>query len=157
MRIHTLLICIPKPPIKYVGFVFFSSIKDYIFLLSFNWKLTLNIFILILNLGCTTSLLWQRAFSSRSMQAPLVEHRLQSAPAQWLRCVGALGVACSLSCSAVCGILVPWPGIKILSSALKGRFLTPGPPGTSLHFYKWMNFYYKSQVWEEPWFCDRQN
>ena len=35
-----------------------------------------------------------------------------------------------------CGILVPQPGIKPLSPALEGRFLTIGPPGQSLlcHF-----------------------
>ena len=32
--------------------------------------------------------------------------------------------------SLVCGILVPWSGIELVSSALQGRFLT-GPPGKS--------------------------
>ena len=32
-----------------------------------------------------------------------------------------------------CGILVPQPGIKHISSALEGRFLTTGPPGKSCH------------------------
>ena len=35
-------------------------------------------------------------------------------------------------CPAACGILVPRPGIKLMSLALEGRFLTTGPPGTSL-------------------------
>ena len=39
-------------------------------------------------------------------------------------------VALSLSCSAACGILVPWPGIKSTSPALQGGFLTTGPPGS---------------------------
>ena len=38
-------------------------------------------------------------------------------------------VALRLSCSEACGILVPKPGIKPLSAALAGRFLTTGPPG----------------------------
>ena len=38
-------------------------------------------------------------------------------------------VALRLSCSEACGILVPKPGIKPLSPALAGRFLTTGPPG----------------------------
>ena len=33
---------------------------------------------------------------------------------------------------AVPPILVPWPGIKLVSSALKGDFLTTGAPGKSL-------------------------
>ena len=36
-----------------------------------------------------------------------------------------------LSCSAACGILVPWPGIEPLSPALQVRFFTTGPPGKS--------------------------
>ena len=34
-----------------------------------------------------------------------------------------------LSCLLACGILVPPPGIKLMSSALEGRVLTTGPPG----------------------------
>ena len=37
-----------------------------------------------------------------------------------------------LSCSKACGVLVPRPGIKPVSPALEGRFLTTGPPGKSL-------------------------
>ena len=36
------------------------------------------------------------------------------------------------SCFLACGILVPSPGIKPMSPALQGRFLTAGPPGKSL-------------------------
>ena len=39
-----------------------------------------------------------------------------------------LVVACRLSCGAVCGILVPWPGMEPVSPALAGRFPTTGPP-----------------------------
>ena len=38
---------------------------------------------------------------------------------------------CRLSCSAACGILVPWPGVKPAPPALEGGFLTAGPPGKS--------------------------
>ena len=38
-----------------------------------------------------------------------------------------------LSCSVACGILVPQPGIKPSSPALKGGFLTTGPPRKSLY------------------------
>ena len=40
-----------------------------------------------------------------------------------------------LNCSEACGILVPWPGIKLASFALQGRFLTTGPPGKSRDFH----------------------
>ena len=36
-----------------------------------------------------------------------------------------------LSCSPICGILVPQPGIKPASLALQGVILTTGPPGKS--------------------------
>ena len=36
-----------------------------------------------------------------------------------------------LSCLVVCGILVPRPGIEPASLALKGGFLTTGPPEQS--------------------------
>ena len=39
-----------------------------------------------------------------------------------------------LSCPAVCGILVPGPGIEPVSPALVGGFLTTGSPGKSLLF-----------------------
>ena len=45
------------------------------------------------------------------------------------RCVGSVVVVGGLSCPLACGILVPWPGIKPVSPALEGRFLTAGPPG----------------------------
>ena len=35
------------------------------------------------------------------------------------------------SCPKACGIFLPWPGIKLMSPALEGRFLTSGPPGKS--------------------------
>ena len=39
--------------------------------------------------------------------------------------------ACIFSCFEACGILVPQSGTEPTSSALQGRFLTPGPPGKS--------------------------
>ena len=41
-----------------------------------------------------------------------------------------------LSCSVACGILVPGPGIEPTSPALEGGFLTTGPPGKFLLFFK---------------------
>ena len=41
-------------------------------------------------------------------------------------------MARGLSCSVACGILVPRPGIELMSPALEGRFLTTGPTGKSL-------------------------
>ena len=46
--------------------------------------------------------------------------------------VGLVAVACRLSCSVACGILVPQPGIEPASPSLKGRFLATGSPGKSL-------------------------
>ena len=42
-----------------------------------------------------------------------------------------LVVACGLSCSKVCGILVPQPGTEVMSLILQGRFLTTQPPWKS--------------------------
>ena len=41
-------------------------------------------------------------------------------------------VACGFSCFAASGILVPQPGIKPMSPACEGSFLTTGPRGKSL-------------------------
>ena len=50
-----------------------------------------------------------------------------------------LGLSCKTwvvahrhSCSTACGILVPWPGMKLMSTALQGGFFTTGPPRKSL-------------------------
>ena len=50
-----------------------------------------------------------------------------------LRRTSSVVVARGLSSPVACGILVPWPGIKLVSPALEGRFFTTGPPGKS-HF-----------------------
>ena len=44
-----------------------------------------------------------------------------------LQCAGSVVVACWLSCSKACGILVPGSRIKPMSPVLQGRFLTTGP------------------------------
>ena len=46
--------------------------------------------------------------------------------------MGFVVVACGLSYPVAFGTLVPQPGIEPTASALKGRFLTSGPPGNSL-------------------------
>ena len=53
---------------------------------------------------------------------------------------GSVITACRLSCSRACGILVPWPGIELVSPALEGRFLTTTPLGKSQEiFVDWIN------------------
>ena len=49
-----------------------------------------------------------------------------------MRCTGSLVVVLGVSCSMACEILVPYPGVKPLSSALQNRFLTTRPSGNSL-------------------------
>ena len=46
-----------------------------------------------------------------------------------LWCMDPPVVACRLSCSVACRILVLQLGIELVSLALQGRFLTTGPPG----------------------------
>ena len=51
-------------------------------------------------------------------------------------CVDSVVVARDLSFPMACGILVPWPGIELMSPALQGRFSATGPPGKvpQVHF-----------------------
>ena len=42
---------------------------------------------------------------------------------------GCIGSSLWRTGSVARGILIPWPGIKLASLALQGRFLTTGPPG----------------------------
>ena len=60
-----------------------------------------------------------RGLSSCGTQAP--EH------------MGSVVAAHGLSCSVICEILVPIPGIELTSPPLQGRFLTTGPQRKSLH------------------------
>ena len=55
-------------------------------------------------------------------------------PIPGLEAAWILVVVLGLSCSAVCGILVPQPGIKPELPALQGEFLTTEPSGKSLKF-----------------------
>ena len=56
---------------------------------------------------------------------------LSSCGRQSPECTGSVVAAQRLSCPETCGILVPRLGIEPASPALKGRFLTTGPPGKS--------------------------
>ena len=71
-----------------------------------------------------------------------------------MRVFSSLGVACGLSCPAACGILLPQPGIELVSPVWEGGFFTTGPPGKSplypflvRHFYLYM-FVWKICKWE---------
>ena len=77
--------------------------NENLILLIFFLVLSFSFFFFFFNFGCTESSLWHSVGSH------------------------------SLSCPAVCGILVPQPGIKSASPALEDWFLTTGPPGKSLH------------------------
>ena len=52
-----------------------------------------------------------------------------------LQLMGSLVVVYMLSCSLLCGILVPKPGIKPEFPALQGRILTTGPQASPSHFF----------------------
>ena len=54
----------------------------------------------------------------------------------WLR-----SYSTGLICPTACGILVPRPEIKPVSSALEGGFLTSGPPGKSQCFCFFSSIY----------------
>ena len=58
--------------------------------------------------------------------------RLLRCRARALEWEPSVAVAFGLSCSAACGILVPWAGSKPASPALQVGFSTTGPPGKSL-------------------------
>ena len=53
--------------------------------------------------------------------------------------VGSVVVVCGLSYPAACGILVPQPGMELVSPALQDQFLTTGPPGKSCK-YSFLHF-----------------
>ena len=89
-----------------------------------------------LSLQCSGSSLWCTGFSlvvaygfslsSCGAQDP-TEHVgfvVCGTRAPSLRCTSSVVVVHGLSCPAACGILVPWPGIKLASPALEGGFLT---------------------------------
>jgi len=43
---------------------------------------------------------------------------------------GSVSAECGLSCHTAYAILVPQPGIELVSPALEGGFVTTGPPGS---------------------------
>ena len=65
------------------------------------------------------------------------KHRLQAYEfsgdgSRALNHTGSVAVLLQLHCSKACGIFLdPRPGIKPMSTALAGRFVTTGPPGKS--------------------------
>lgn len=71
------------------------------------------------------------------MASLVEEHRLQAYEfsgdgSRALKDTGSVAVLLRLSRSKACGIVLdPRPGIKPVSIALAGRFLTTGPPGKS--------------------------
>ena len=72
-------------------------------------------------------------------------------------CVGSVAIALRLSYPEVDGILVPRPGIKPVSPALQGGFLTTGLPGQPLRpsFKKWSywgknSLMYRTQPKDHP-------
>ena len=69
----------------------------------------------------------------------VAEHRLYY--------TGSVVAAHRLSCPKACGILVPRRGIKPMSSALAGGFLTPGPPGNSQGHFLILNSHKQSISW----------
>ena len=71
------------------------------------------------------------AFSSCSQQGLISSCAAQAAGCGGFSCGGAqaLGTQVLLSCPLTSGILVHGPGIKPVSLASAGRFLTAGPPG----------------------------
>ena len=66
-----------------------------------------------------------------------------------------LVAAFRLSCPAVCGILVPQPGIKLASPALGGEVLTTGPPGKSPQTFLINTRYYNAV--NKPWTSQRRS
>ena len=81
-----------------------------------------NIYLAALGLSCVMQHLCciMQGLSSQHMASLVVAH-------------GSVVAVHGLSCSSTCGIFVPRPGIKPASPTLQGKFLTPGPPGKSLH------------------------
>lgn len=53
--------------------------------------------------------------------------------------LGLAGCNAPLSCSVMCGILLPQPGIELASPALQGGLLATGPPGKSLVPAFWLH------------------
>ena len=70
-----------------------------------------------------------------------------------------LVVACSLSCSKTCGILVPQLGIELMSPALEGRFSIIRPRGMSqpqlLKPSLYLNSQCQAEILQQSWVTRR--
>ena len=74
-------------------------------------------------------------------------HGLSKRGAWALEHSGSLTAAHRLSCPEACGILVPQPGIQLMSPALlQGGFLTSGPPVKSQEHFILTDVISKSKV-----------
>ena len=62
-----------------------------------------------------------------------------------LQSTGSAGTVHGPYCCVACEIPVPEPGIKLVSPALQGRFLTTAPPGKSLH-----SCFFKTRILSHP-------
>jgi len=87
---------------------------------------------------CVSSSLWHMGSSLHHLD-PSLGHRLSS-------CDGGSAVAVhGLSCPAACGILVPWSGIELTSSALQSGFLPldhQGSPSSGSRQKQWLHEMY---------------
>ena len=93
--------------------------------------------------ACPRSSWWYLGFSLVLAWRGFSCHRVRA-----LECMGSIVVACGLSTSETCRILVPWPGIQSASPAWEGRFLATGPPGKSLDLLFYFFFYVSScPIW----------
>ena len=72
----------------------------------------------------------------------------------WLHRI--LVMACRLSCSEACGILVSWPGIKPASPALQVAFSISGPSGKSLKSHFWPVTIWVIFIFSVVFFCTSQ-
>ena len=88
--------------------------KNFLSFYGFSFQFFKNIYLAVSGLGCDFCCI-MRDLSLRS-----TDH---------------LVAARELGCPESRGIFVPRPDIKSMSSALKGRFLTTGPPEKFLSFY----------------------
>ena len=115
----------------------FNNNRIYFFRLRHTYAFFKKYYLAALGLTCgmLDLSLWCVAFSCYGTRA--LEH------------MGLLVAVRRLSCSKACGILVPQPEIEPVSPALKGRFLTAGPPGKSPHTSTYI--FYVTLTWGSVW------
>ena len=106
---------------------------------SFFFFLIVFIYLAVWDRSCNTQdllcfIIWNLLL--RHMDSLVVAHELRylqhAGPLLWwaaLELMGSEVVACQLSCSAACEILITLLGIEPLSPAWQGEFLTTRPPG----------------------------